>query len=173
MPSTTSGRSVEASEASAGKTVGGTQVREQAELLTDAEQAASRDAMSTGMSSHFGPPTAPSSTARERRRHRSITSSRSGVPCASIEQPPINSVSNAKSIPNCEPTASSTRRACSVTSGPIPSPGNNTIRSATLTLSLFECRVSVLAAPRAEARRFARARPGSTVPSSRASRAKV
>ena len=73
MPSTTSGRSALEPFTSAGKTLRGPQVREQPELLAHtASRPFSGRASQPASSSHFGPPTAPSSTARLAPRHRSI-----------------------------------------------------------------------------------------------------
>src|ERR1700730_4736033 len=68
--------------------------------------------------SHFGPPTAASRTASERRQALS-TSSGSGVPWASIEAPPKEGSSNSNSA-----TAPSTSSVGAMISGPIPSPGS-------------------------------------------------
>ena len=73
-------------------------------------------AIQTGIASHFVPPTAPSSTAWLLRA-RSITSSRSGVPWASIDAPPIRCSSKCSEMPCAGATASRTRRASRVTSG--------------------------------------------------------
>src|SRR4051812_36964178 len=71
--------------------------------------------------SHLGPPTAASSTASELRHAASVSGVRA-VPCWSIETPPIGWSSISK-----PPRRSSSARALSVISGPIPSPGRATI----------------------------------------------
>src|SRR5947209_9071972 len=82
---------------------------------------------------HFGPPTAPSSTARDSRQAASVDSG-SGSPSSSIAAPPNGSWTTSTSTGK----RSSTRTACSVTSGPIPSPGSAATNSATSHLSLHE-----------------------------------
>src|SRR5512133_3547619 len=77
-------------------------------------------------SSHFGPPTAPSSTALDF-WHSVRTASVSATPWASIEQPPISRSTNVKSWPRFFATTWRTRMASAVTSGPMPSPGRTTM----------------------------------------------
>ena len=61
--------------------------------------------------SHFGPPTAPSSTASAARQ-RSSTSGSSGVPCSSIEAPPTGQLLDLEAgARSARPTASSSARA--------------------------------------------------------------
>ena len=81
---------------------------------------------SCGRFSHFGPPTAPSSTASLRSAFFAVSSVR-GAPWRSMEQPPKSSVSSVKSIPFFSPSAFSTATLTSVTSTPIPSPGRTSI----------------------------------------------
>ena len=74
-----------------------------------------------GRLSHFGPPTAPSSTASAFIAF-SIAASVKGTPCLSIEQPPTSSSSVSKLSAWFLPNQSSTRFTCAITSGPMPSP---------------------------------------------------
>ncbi|HEX7942556.1 MAG TPA: 3-isopropylmalate dehydratase small subunit [Gemmatimonadaceae bacterium] len=92
--------------------------------------------------SHFGPPTAPSSTASARLQI-AVVSSGSAVPVASIAAPPINASEKVNFTIASSAAASSTRRACSTISGPIPSPG-----SSAMWYSLFRTMV-MLHPPRA------------------------
>ena len=73
-------------------------------------------------SSHFGPPTAPSSTASAP-RHSSSVSSGSAVPVWSIAQPPIRASRVTKTCPQRLGDRGQDSVACATTSGPIPSPG--------------------------------------------------
>ena len=82
---------------------------------------------SDGWESHAGPPTAPKNTASADLQ-ASRVSSGSGAPVASIAAPPIVYSLNSNPEVFSLATASSTRLAACVTSGPTPSPGNNTIR---------------------------------------------
>src|SRR5690606_28448510 len=77
-------------------------------------------------SDHFGPPTAPSSTASARLQASSVAGG-SGSPCRSIAMPPMSCSLNWKSCPWRAPTARSTSTAAAVTSGPMPSPGSTAI----------------------------------------------
>src|SRR5574341_1143891 len=77
-------------------------------------------------SSHFGPPTAPSSTALDF-WHSARTASVSATPWASMEQPPISRSVNVKSWPRFFAMTWRTRMASAVTSGPMPSPGRTTM----------------------------------------------
>ncbi len=70
--------------------------------------------------SHFGPPTAASSTASALRQ-ASSTSSVSALPCASIDAPPTSRSSYSNS-----PSRSRISIAAAMISGPIPSPGRRT-----------------------------------------------
>src|SRR5262245_28639380 len=81
--------------------------------------------------SHFGPPTAPNSTASAARQASSVSDG-SGSPTASIAAPP-NACSSTESSSG---SASRTATATAITSGPIPSPGRQTIRLATSELPL-------------------------------------
>src|SRR4051812_2955531 len=73
--------------------------------------------------SHFGPPTAPSSTASASRQPARVSSGR-GDPVASIAAPPT------KYSENVNPSSAlSTSTAEATTSGPIPSPGRRAIRA--------------------------------------------
>ena len=74
-----------------------------------------------------GPPTAPSSTAALERQ-ASIVRGGSGDPEASIAAPPTSASTNSNSRPSCRPSASSTRTASAVTSGPMPSPPSTAMR---------------------------------------------
>src|SRR5207248_502445 len=75
--------------------------------------------------SHFGPPTAASSTASAP-RHASSVSSVRAVPYASIDAPPNGYSSYSSSAP----AARSTSTAGPMTSGPTPSPGSRMTRGA-------------------------------------------
>lgn len=59
--------------------------------------------------------------------HVSSVLSGKGLPVASMAAPPISSVVNWNECPSFFPAASSTRRATSVISGPMPSPGSTVI----------------------------------------------
>src|SRR3982074_1479701 len=74
--------------------------------------------------SHFGPPTAPSSTARAERQAASV--------CGGSAAPPNGRRTASTSSGRC----SRTRTACSRTSGPMPSPGRQAITSGTRDLIL-------------------------------------
>ena len=76
--------------------------------------------------SHFGPPTAPSSTASDARQISSWSFG-SGFCRLSIAAPPATTCLYTNSCPYFFATASSTRTASATTSGPIPSPGISAI----------------------------------------------
>ena len=78
--------------------------------------------------SHFGPPTAPSSTASEARQ-RSSTSGSRGVPCSSIEAPPTGACSTSKPASKASIGPSTAASPAPMTSGPMPSPGSATMRT--------------------------------------------
>jgi hypothetical protein len=59
--------------------------------------------------------------------HVSSVLSGKGLPVASMAAPPISSVVNWNECPSFLPASSSTRRATSVISGPMPSPGSTVI----------------------------------------------
>ena len=80
-------------------------------------------------SSHFGPPTAPSSTL-SLALHRFTVASGRHSPVSSIAIPPARALLNSNSCPKISPVFSSTSHAALHTSGPIPSP------SITATLNL-------------------------------------
>src|SRR5262245_8999702 len=84
----------------------------------------------TAAPSHFGPPTAPSSTASATRQAASVSAG-SGSPASSIAAPPKACSSTASS----SGSTASTRTATAITSGPIPSPGRQTIRLGAMQLS--------------------------------------
>src|ERR1022692_1226924 len=73
-------------------------------------------------SSHFGPPTAPSSTASAARATSSVSGG-SADPVASMAAPPMRASRSVKVCPHFSSTTASTRLASPTTSGPIPSPG--------------------------------------------------
>src|SRR5438105_15758726 len=80
---------------------------------------------------HFGPPTAPRSTASESRQAARSSGVRA-VPCASIEAPPTRCSSTSK-----PPIASSSSRAAAMISGPMPSPGRVTMRWGVLGIGVY------------------------------------
>src|SRR3954447_6477908 len=77
--------------------------------------------LSGSVVSHFGPPTAQSSTASDC-LHASRTSSVRAVPCSSIDAPPIRC-----SVISKSPSLARTVLAATPISGPIPSPGRRTM----------------------------------------------
>src|SRR5476651_2133356 len=90
--------------------------------------------MSRSILSHFGPPTAPSSTASAARARSRVSSAR-GTPCLSMAAPPITSWLNSKPRLYLVLATSRTLTASAMISGPIPSPGR--IRICLLMLSSF------------------------------------
>src|SRR5690606_30954438 len=82
--------------------------------------------MAGSMVSHFGPPTAPSSTASAARA-RSRVSSASGTPYLSMAAPPNSSKASSKPRANLSLARFSTLTASAMISGPIPSPGRTRI----------------------------------------------
>src|SRR3569623_3577860 len=85
--------------------------------------------------SHFGPPTAPSSTASAARADACVAAGRA-VPVASIAAPPISASRVSNWWPKRWATAARTFRASLVTSGPIPSPGR-TVMTARMGRGLY------------------------------------
>ena len=83
------------------------------------------------------PPTAPSKTASEFFAVARAVSV-SGVPCLSIEQPPMSISVNLKLCPNFPATYSRTFFASATISGPIPSPGIKAIFAFILSASYFK-----------------------------------
>src|SRR5687768_16600373 len=96
--------------------------------------------LSGSVVSHFGPPTAASSTASAL-LHDSSVSSGSAVPVASIAAPPIKRSSYMRS----PATSPSTSSVAASTSGPMPSPGSVTIFIAPTTLERGGDRAGALA----------------------------
>ena len=117
-PSTTSGFRLEALT-NAGKQKAGRKFAKTSRPLRKASRPAS-GRLSRAVPAHFGPPTAPSRTASDRRACSSV-SSFNGVPWASKDAPPTSPSSNRRSGAR----TSTRRRTSATTSGPIPSPGNN------------------------------------------------
>ena len=73
--------------------------------------------------SHFGPPTAASSTASAAFAASSVAAG-SGSPTASMAAPPISDSLQSKRVSYFAPTASRTFTPSAMISGPMPSPGN-------------------------------------------------
>jgi len=134
-PANTSGRRVLA-EASAGTTFTGPEVGEQAQLFAQPQESLLRRTAARG-SLHFGPPTAPSSTASPARQAAS-DSSGSGSPVSSMAIPPTSASVKVNVWPKRAATASSTLRPSATTSGPMPSAGKKGDRSLH-TDSLINC----------------------------------
>src|SRR5216684_8789640 len=80
----------------------------------------------TGRESHFGPPTAPRKTASALWQASSVALG-SGIPAASMAAPPIGNSAKSNWWWNSCAVSRRTAVAARVTSGPIPSPGNNTM----------------------------------------------
>ena len=78
---------------------------------------------------HFGPPTAPKSTASARSAQAPAWPAGSASPVASMAAPPSSADSNSKAWPKRAATAASTRTASAVTSPPMPSPGRTAINA--------------------------------------------
>ena len=120
-PLSTSGLSVELS-ISAGSTVTGRRFAQRPSEERSASSPCSGRTLARG-SSHFGPPTAPQSTASARSA-ASIVSGRIAMPWASMQAPPTSSSLVRKSWPKRAPIASRARTPSAVTSGPMPSPAS-------------------------------------------------
>lgn len=79
--------------------------------------------MSKPSVSHFGPPTAPNSTASAAFAFATVSGA-IGVPSASIAAPPTSASSISKLSARRRSNQSMMRRTSRITSGPIPSPGS-------------------------------------------------
>src|SRR5690242_11520553 len=78
--------------------------------------------LAKGTLSHFGPPTAPSSTASAVMAF-AIVASLTGRPSLSMAAPPTSASSTSKPTARRLPSQSMVRRTWRMTSGPMPSPG--------------------------------------------------
>src|SRR3569832_1635146 len=132
-PFSTSGRSVEA-PSSLSLTATGRRFAYRPSPLRMASSPCSGRTLPRG-SSHFGPPTAPSSTASAPRADSRVASG-SAVPVASMAAPPIRASRVSNSWPKRLATADRTFKASLVTSGPIPSPGR-TVMTARMGRGLY------------------------------------
>src|SRR6185437_11092854 len=90
-------------------------------------------------SDHFGPPTAPSSTALAA-WHAARVDAGSGSPWRSMAIPPMSCSLKVKVWLKRLATAFRTATAAAATSGPMPSPGRTTISACMLTLVTFDFR---------------------------------
>ena len=106
-----------------------TQVREEAEALAEPEQALLGPDVFAFGSSHFGPPTAPSSTASQRFAHASsVASAAADRRPASMAMPPMQVLVERELVIEARGDGlEDLTRASRTTSAPIPSPGKRTI----------------------------------------------
>ena len=119
-PASSSGRSGDA-RSSSGLTATGRRFAYRPRPLRIASNPCSGRTLARG-SSHFGPPTAPRSTASACCASSSVAGG-SAEPVASMAAPPMSASRVSNVCPPALATASRTATASVVTSGPIPSPG--------------------------------------------------